>query len=304
MLDRYLAQVRLLLAILPEIAQETAFALKGGTAINLFYRNLPRLSVDLDLTWLPVEDRRTSLRDIDHALDRIAAAIAARDPQIQTRRTAGGGGADTRVMVRRGRAQVKIETSPVARGTVCPPRSMPTSEAVTERFGFFAANVVAFEDLFGGKLHAALDRRHPRDLFDVKLLYENEGLTDDLFRVFMVYVASSARPIHELLAPQTPLREDLYDGEFLGMTREAVSLDALADTARTLHADINSRLRRDVTSFLLSLHDAEPDFELLGLPEAADLPAVRWKLRNLRKLRDTNPDKHAAQRQALERLFH
>lgn len=51
---------------------------------------------------------------------------------------------------------------------------------------------MAFEDLYGGKLHAALDRRHPRDLFDVRLLYQNEGLTDDLFRVFMVYVASSA----------------------------------------------------------------------------------------------------------------
>ena len=303
MLDRYLAQVRLLLGVLPVIARETAFALKGGTAINLFYRDLPRLSVDLDLTWLPVADRQSSLRDIDSALDRIAAAIAVGDSRIQTRRIAGGGAADTRIIVTDRQAQVKIETSPVARGTVYPARSMPTSEAVTERFGFFKANVVTFEDLYGGKLHAALDRRHPRDLFDVKLLYENEGLTDNLFRVFMVYLASSARPIHELLAPRTPLRGDLYDGEFVGMTREAVSLDALADTARTLHADIRSRLHGDVADFLLSLHDAEPDFRLLGLPAAADLPAVRWKVFNLNKLRDTNPAKHAAQRTALERLF-
>ena len=303
MIDRYLAQVRLLLSILPEIARETAFALKGGTAINLFYRDLPRLSVDLDLTWLPVTDRRSSLLDIDDALNRIAAAITERHPRFQPRRAAGGGGADTRVLVRDGRAQVKIETSPVTRGAVYPARSMPTSEAVTERFGFFEANVLAFEDLYGGKLHAALDRRHPRDLFDVMLLYENEGLTDDLFRVFMVYVASSGRPMHELLAPPTPFRRDLYDEEFVGMTREAVSLDALADAARTFHADIKSRLHGDVAAFLLSLHDAEPDFGLLGLPGAADLPAVRWKLVNLNKLRDTNPAKHAAQRGALEGLF-
>lgn len=304
MLDRYLAQVHLLLSVLPVIARENAFALRGGTAINLFYRDLPRLSVDLDLTWLPMADRQTALRDIDHAFDRIAAAITARNPRTHVRRIAGGGGVGTRVMFTEGRAQVKIETSPVARGAVYPARSMPTSEAVTERFGFFEANVVAFEDLYGGKLHAALDRRHPRDLFDIKLLYANERLTADLFRVFMVYVASSARPIHELLAPRTPLREDLYEGEFVGMTREAVSLDALAETARTLHADIRSRLYGDVASFLLSLHDAEPDFELLGLPEAANLPAVRWKLLNLKKLRDTDPDKHAAQRHALESLFH
>ena len=223
MLDRYLAQVRLLLGVLPAITRETTFALKGGTAINLFYRDLPRLSVDLDLTWLPVADRRSSLRDIDRALDRIAAAIAARSERIEAHRIAGGGGADTRIMVRERRAQVKIKTSPVMRGAVYPARSMPTSEAVTERFGFFDANVLAFEDLYGGKLHAALDRRHPRDIFDVKLLYENEGLTDDLFRVFMVYVASSGRPMHELLAPPPPLRQDLYDEGFVGMTREAVT---------------------------------------------------------------------------------
>lgn len=209
MLNRYLAQVRLLLGVLPAITREAAFALKGGTAINLFYRDLPRLSVDLDLTWLPVTDRHSSLRGIDDALDRIAAAISARYPRIEARRAAGGGAVDTRVIVRDGRAQVKIETSPVARGAVYPARSISTSEAVTERFGFFEANVLAFEDLYGGKLHAALDRRHPRDLFDVKLLYENEGLTDDLFRVFMVYVASSGRPMHELLAPTTPRMEQM-----------------------------------------------------------------------------------------------
>ena len=303
MLDRYVAQIRLLLSILPDIARETAFALKGGTAINLFYRDLPRLSVDIDLTWLPVADRRSSLRDIDDALDRIAAAVTGRNPRVDARRVAGGGGGDTRVMVGDGRARVKIEASPVTRGAVYPARSMAASRAVTERFGFVEANVLAFEDLYGGKLHAALDRRHPRDLFDVKLLYENEGLTNDLFRVFMVYVAGSGRPTHELLAPAAPLREDLYDEEFVGMTREEASLEALAEAGRRLHADIRSRLRGDVAAFLLSLHDAEPDFGRIGLPEAADLPAVRWKLVNLKKLKDADPRKHAAQRAALESLF-
>ena len=147
------------------------------------------------------------------------------------------------------------------------------------------------------------DRQHPRDLFDVKLLYENEGLTDDLFRVFMVYVASSGRPMHELLAPPTPFRKDLYDEEFTGMTREPVTGDVLVEVRRRLHADIAERLAGDIAAFLLSLHDAEPDFELIGLPEAAGLPAVRWKLVNLERLRQANPGKHAAQRDALKSLF-
>ncbi len=303
MLDRYVAQVRLLVSVIPDIAQETAFALKGGTAINLFCRDLPRLSVDIDLTWLPIADRRASLREIDDALNRIVVSVRRRNPRIDARRVAGGGGGDTRIVVRSGRVRVKIEASPVTRGAVHPPRSMVGSERVTEQFGFVEANVLAFEDLYGGKLHAALDRRHPRDLFDIRLLYDNEGLTDELFRTFMVYVASSGRPMHELLAQSASLREDLYDEEFVGMTREAVSLQALAETARQLHADIRSRLQGDIAAFLLSLHDAEPDFGLIGLPAAAELPAVRWKLVNLKRLKQSNPDKHTAQRRALERLL-
>ncbi len=303
MLDRYVAQVRLLLSTLQDIANETVFALKGGTAINLFYRDLPRLSVDIDLTYLPVADRQSSLKGIDDALGRIMVAIIRRNPRIEARRVAGGGNADTRIMVSDGQAQIKIETSPVTRGAVYPARTMITSEAVTEQFGFVETTVLAFEDLYGGKLHAALDRQHPRDLFDVMLLFENEGLTADLFRTFMVYVASSGRPMHELLAPAAPLREQLYEEEFEGMTRHPVSWDALIETRLRLHADIGSRLNGDIAAFLLSLHDAEPDFRLIGLPQAVDLPAVRWKLINLEKLKQANPRKHNAQRDALERLF-
>ena len=303
MLDRYVAQVRLLLSTLQDIANETVFALKGGTAINLFYRDMPRLSVDIDLTYLPVTDRRSSLKDIDDALDRIVAAISRGNPRVEARRAAGGGNADTRIMVSDGQSQIKIETSPVVRGAVYPARTMIASEAVTELFGFVETTVLAFEDLYGGKLAAALDRQHPRDLYDVKLLYENEGLTADLFRMFMVYAASSGRPMHELLAPAAPLREELHGGEFVGMTRQPVSWEALIDTRRRLHADIGSRLTGDVAAFLLSLHNAEPDFRLIGLPEAADLPAVRWKLMNLEKLKQTNPRKHEIQRDALVRLF-
>ena len=148
-----------------------------------------------------------------------------------------------------------------------------------------------------------LDRQHPRDRFDVMLLYENEGLTADLFRTFMVYVASSGRPMHELLAPAAPLREELYGEEFVGMTRQPVSWEALIATRRHLHADIGSRLTGVVADFLISLHNAVPDFRLIGIPEAADLPAVRWKLLNLERLKRTNPQKHQIQRYALERLF-
>ena len=89
MLDRYVAQARLVLSTLQDVANEPVFALKGGTAINLFYRDMPRLSVDIDLTYLPVADRQCSLRDIDDALDRIVAAIVRRNPKVDARRAGG-----------------------------------------------------------------------------------------------------------------------------------------------------------------------------------------------------------------------
>ncbi|MCW0001821.1 nucleotidyl transferase AbiEii/AbiGii toxin family protein [Pararhizobium sp. YC-54] len=301
--DRYMRQVELLVRTLPYIARQDVFALKGGTAINLFYRNMPRLSVDIDLTYLPIEDRETTLSGIDAALDRIRDDLLKNLRGVDVQRIAGGGNNDTRVLVRQGTTEIKIETSPVARGTVHPPELRAVTDGVAEAFGFAEMQVVSFEDLFGGKLHAAVDRQHPRDLFDVKLLYDNEGLTDALFRTFLIYVASSGRPPHELIRPSLSELEEAFVKEFEGMTIEPVSLIELKDARTRLTDDLRARLDDKAMRFLLTLHDTEPDFDAIGLPQAAALPAVRWKLLNLAKLKQQNPDKHAQQRGEIENMF-
>lgn len=303
MRERYVEQVRLLMRLLPAIAAEEVFALKGGSAINLFYRDMPRLSVDIDLTYVPIEDRAASLQNIDATLDRITASFGRSNTDVRLQRVAGGGNLETRIMATRGAASVKIETSPVMRGTALPPVRMKVSDVVEEAFGFAEMPVLAFEDLFAGKLHAALDRQHPRDLYDVKLLYENEGLTDDLFRAFLIYVCASGRPPHELLAPPPIPIEERYTEEFVGMTREEITLPELEAARTRLITDVRSRLTSKTAAFLLSLHDAEPDFALIDLPQAERLPAVQWKLLNLRRLKAGNPVKHAEQRELLKALF-
>lgn len=69
--ESYRKQVALLVRVLPAVAAERCFALKGGTAINLFVRDLPRLSVDIDMTYVPVQSRAESLSAIDAAMKRI-----------------------------------------------------------------------------------------------------------------------------------------------------------------------------------------------------------------------------------------
>lgn len=300
--DAYLAQVRLLMRLLPVVSTESAFALKGGTAINLFYRDMPRLSVDIDLAYLPIADRATSFNAIDAAFDRIMAQIN-KLPGVNAQRIAGGGGGDTRILAIADGVTVKIETSPVMRGAIGEPRLMRTTDAVEDAFGFVATNVLAFDDLYAGKLHAALDRQHPRDLFDIKLLYENEGLTDDLFRVFLVYAACSSRPIHELLAPNEKDVADEFAHEFAGMTAEPIDLDALLSARKRMIGDIQARLNGNAAEFLMTLQAAEPDFTLIGLPQAADLPAIKWKLLNLNKLMADNLEKYRAQSEALNAII-
>ncbi|WP_375207864.1 nucleotidyl transferase AbiEii/AbiGii toxin family protein [Hyphococcus sp.] len=300
--ETYLAQVRFLVRLLPLLAEESDFALKGGTAINLFYRDMPRLSVDINLAYLPIAERAPSLKAINEAFDRLTARINAM-PGASARRIAGGGGGDSRILATAGGVTVKIETSPVMRGTIGEPRPLRATDKVEDAFGFVAANVLAFNDLYAGKLHAALDRQHPRDLFDIKLLYENEGLTDDLFDVFLVYAACSSRPVHELLAPN---EKDIGEGfarEFAGMTLDPINIDALLSARKRLIGDIRARLNGNASEFLRTLQAGEPEFTLIGLPQAADLPTIKWKILNLKKLIAENPDKHRAQTEALQAII-
>lgn len=298
--DRYMAQVRLLTRILPLIAEDPVFALKGGTAINLFHRDMPRLSVDADLVYLPIQDRTETLAGIEAAMQRLRHRVDGSLPGVRVHTT--GSTDEIRLEIRQGNAAVKVETSPVMRGTVHPPKTQRVTRRVEDEFGFAEMTLVAFEDLFAGKLVAALDRQHPRDLYDVRLLFEHEGLTHDLFRTFLVYIASSNRPPHELLNPRRADIEPTFHNEFAGMTVDPIPLSELEATRERLIDEVRAKLDDNAMRFLLTLHDGAPDFDAIDLPQAATLPAVRWKLLNLERLRSTSPEKHAQQRAAIEEL--
>ena len=281
--DIYRKQAALLIRTLPHVATEECFALKGGTAINLFVRNMPRLSVDIDLTYVPVEARNQSLAAIDAAMKRIAGHI--RSAIAGAKITFGEiESTVTKLFIRADGVQIKIEVTPVLRGCVYDPEPRSVSEAVEEAFGFAEIQVVSFPDLYAGKIVAALDRQHPRDLFDVRDLFANEGIDDALRRAFIVYMLSHDRPMSEVLEPK---RKDISE-EFLrgfeGMTDKSVSRNELVATRETLIADIVGKMPNEHRQFLVGFERGEPDWSLLKVPAAADLPAVRWRQKNLDKL--------------------
>lgn len=284
---RYSDRVKLLVDILPVLGEEPRFALKGGTAINLFEHDLPRLSVDIDLAWLPVHDYAEDARLIAEALERLADVLRARPLQLQVQLSASDGASVTRLVASRGRARVQIETTPVMRGTVHPARNMVVRPRVEDVFGFASVQVLSFADLYAGKLAAALSRQHPRDLFDVGLLLEDERADQVLWRTFLVYLTCSPKPAWEMLAPRVPADfAATFEAHFQGMTAEPVEAKVLLDVHERLLARVAEWLDESSCTFLRSVESEQPDFGLIGLAHAAELPGVRRKLHNLAKRTD------------------
>ncbi len=284
----YYDQLRLLVQLLSYVRSEECFALKGGSAINLFFRDLPRYSVDIDLTYLPGQDYAAAQRAIGASLGRIADSLSMGSPSFPVTRGEGeAGGAIDTLMVGGAGAQVKIEVNPVLRGTVHAVREMSVQASVSKEFGFAAMKVLAFDDVYAGKLVAALDRQHPRDLFDVKLLLENEGISDVLFRTFLVYLVGHKGSIPDVLDPlgKKVDFEGLYNGQFRGMTVKPVPLEALLETRERLAREIRSRLDESLKRFLLSVQRGKPEWDLLGVKGADNLPAVKWRIHNLGKMK-------------------
>jgi predicted nucleotidyltransferase component of viral defense system len=280
---------------------DDTFALKGGTAINLFVRDLPRLSVDLDLVFpdhhLP---RDAALARIGDAIRRSAERLDKRG--FQTRATAHGGAGETKLLVRRGRIEVKVEVNEVMRGTVYPVHRASLRPAARDQLlADLSLPVVSLEDLYGGKLVAALDRQHPRDLFDVMQLFAREGITPGIRRAFVVYLASHNRPVHEVLFPTPHDISREFTQNFQGMTVEPVQLEDLLAARERLMRELPEQLDSDERHFLLSVVTNRPEWGALGIEHLEHLPGLRWKLQNLQRLEQANRRKFDEQAGALVR---
>ncbi|WP_116812271.1 nucleotidyl transferase AbiEii/AbiGii toxin family protein [Steroidobacter cummioxidans] len=295
----YLDTARLLTQVAPVVLSTDAFALKGGTAINLFIRDMPRLSVDLDLALIDhTLSREAALKCISDSLG--ASAKALQRLGFNTRTVCVANTPDTKLLARRQNIEIKVEVNFVLRGLVGPVSTRAlTQQAQDSLQAEIEVPVASNEDVYASKLVAALDRQHPRDLFDVMQLFEHGGITPAIRRAFIIYLASHDRPLHEVLAPT---RRDLtldYVGAFNGMTAKAVPLDQLLAVRERLVAELHRDLDETERRFLLSFVNLAPEWALLDIPHAVDLPGLRWKIANLERLREKNPAKFARQANAL-----
>jgi predicted nucleotidyltransferase component of viral defense system len=297
----YIDIARMMTQVAPFVFADQTFALKGGSAINLFLRDMPRLSVDLDLVFPDYTVPRTqALNQITEALRQTADRLQANG--FQTRATAAADASETKLLVRRGGIEVKIEANFVMRGTLYPvQRASLTKAAQDLLLADLELPMASLEDVYGGKLVAAMDRQHPRDLFDVMQLFAHEGITPRIRKAFVAYLASHNRPVHEVLFPTLRDITQDYERTFKGMTTEVVPLEKLLAVREELLDQLQRGLDDNERRFLISLVRNRPDWDLLGIPHLALLPGIRWKLQNLNQLETSNPQKFAEQAETLQR---
>lgn len=286
----FFKKAELALRILPVVRTDRKLALKGGSAINYFVRDFPRLSVDLDLTFIPILNRSSSLKNITQSLAGISERVKKTIHGVSITPKRLRDGTISTLNIKKGSTQIKVEVNLVIRGTIYPcldSNMCPMGIAIFEQAP--KAKVLSIPDLYGGKICAALDRQHPRDLFDIKLLFDNEGLTDDIRKAFIVYLISHPRPMAELLDPRFKDIDHIFNNEFYGMTKEPVELKDLLDVRKELVKKINQDMTSEERHFILSVKERHPKWDLLGIPGIERLPAVQWKLQNLMKM---NQKKH------------
>lgn len=296
----YRAQVDLLVRVLPYVAMEESLALKGGTAINLFLRDMPRLSVDIDLTYLPLDTREEALKGISDALRRIKDRLEQATPRIAATVLAQGGDQEAKLVCKSSNATIKIEVNTLMRGHLWPIRRLELAQATQNEFGKSSiATVVSDGEIYGGKICAALDRQHPRDLFDVAQLLADQGITEVIRLGFLAALLSHSRPLHEVIRPNFQDQRTLFAKHFDGMALVPFTYDDFETTREQLDTEIHARLTQDDRAFLITFKQGQPDWSLFPADDLRNMPAVQWKLANILRLKQDRA-KHAAQLKALE----
>jgi predicted nucleotidyltransferase component of viral defense system len=281
----YHKQVALLISVIPEIALDPRFALHGGTAINLFHRDMPRLSVDVDLTYIPIEDRETSFTNISVALTNIKSTIEKRlhgsrvEHKVELHK----------LLVSHNDAIIKIEVSQIVRCTLGAVTEKMLCKKAQEKFDTFCSiNIVPNGQLYGGKICAAMDRQHPRDIFDVKHLMQREGFTKEIKEGFLFRLLSSDRSIQDVLFPNLQDQRLAMSNQFAGMSEEDFSYEEYEFVRATMIKTVQASITAEDKLFILGFKDVIPDWSIYNF-EA--YPSIKWKLQNLEKIKASNPAK-------------
>lgn len=301
MKEIYKKQVALLIDILTEISKEDNLALHGGTAINLFHLNMPRLSVDIDLTFVPFSDSRNEdLDKIRQSLKLVQNRLKNTFPNIRFEDEKRAE-EELKLLCTKDNATVKVEVNQINRGLISPTFTKILCHRAEEEFDRFCEiKTVSVGQLWGGKLNAALERQHPRDIFDVKSMLQEVGFTEEIKQGFLFFLLCGKRPIDEVLNPNFTNQRVIFDSQFSGMTNEEFTYEEFEKIRKELVPIIQKSLTGKEKEFLLSFASGNPNWKDF---DYSKYPAIKWKQLNINKLKQENPIKFSESVRKLEDLL-
>ncbi|OJX88983.1 MAG: nucleotidyltransferase [Paludibacter sp. 47-17] len=284
--ELYKKQVVLLIRIMPSVYRIQDFAVHGGTAINLFHKNMPRYSVDIDITYIPVQDREKSLRAINVHLVELKQMIEKTIPGIRVNHKS-----DVwKLLCIKDGATVKIEVNGTKRGIIGTTEDKSLCAKAEAEFSMgCTARIVSFTQLYGGKISAALSRQHPRDLFDCK--YMPLDSLDQSKDGLMFCLLGTDKPILESLQPNPVDQTDALKNQFEGMTDIPFSYEDYEVTRKELIEKVNQLFTKDDKEFFISFEQGDPEWSKCCAGDLSEFPSVKWKLQNILKLKEMNPEK-------------
>ena len=285
--QQYKKQVALLLRILPLVYKITDFAVHGGTAINLFHQNMPRYSVDIDLTYIPIEPRTASLEKINQHIGELKTSIERAIPGIHVVHKS----EVWKLQCTHDGATVKIEVNGTKRGILGEVEIMELCPKAKEEFqASCKARIVPYSQLYGGKIAAALSHQHQRDMFDCK--YMKDQTLEDVKDGFILCLLGSDKPIVESLSPNNINQEEALENQFKGMSDIPFTYADYEQTRESIIKKVNDCLANTDKEFLVSVVEGSPQWEKCCADDLSRYPAIQWKLLNICKLKKQTPAKH------------
>lgn len=281
--EEYLEQAKLILQCIPIIFEHNVFALKGGTALNFFYRDLPRLSVDIDLTYLKINDRKNAIAEIISELNylqkRINKISGMKVQYIKKKNNPVG-----KLVAISKKGRIKIEPNLIIRGNVLATKNVYLSKEAQKIFELnVEAKCIDEKEIIASKIVAALDRQHPRDLFDIINLVDKNEVPADTINLFIIYALQSSRPLNEIVNPNLKELSQVYKNHFEGMTFEKASLEKLKEVRRRLIEILKKSIANNYNDFFISFYELNPKWELIPFDNIENFPGIKWKINNLKK---------------------
>lgn len=275
-------------------------ALKGGTALNLFVFDVPRLSVDIDLNYVDAVSREDMLSERPRMEEALQAVFRREDYTIRrpSADSHAGGKWSLRYPTAFGQSgRIEVDLNYMYRVPLWPVAALASRPLGNWRIAEFP--VVDFYELVAGKLAALFARRTARDLFDIHLIFSKEGLDIRRLRVaFVLYGAMNRRDWRSVSADEI----DFHPSKLSHQLVPALHIDSAQEIQVADYGEALVEECRTALSALLPFTDAERDFLDLLL-DAGEIrpdlltndvelqnrihthPLLTWKAWNVRKFR-------------------